>query len=113
VRTGAPFNEIGRRIERFATRQGHKLVRNLASHGVGRGLHEEPREIATWFEPRDRRVMPEGLVFTIEPFLSTAAEWVDMAADGWTLRGPQGSRTVQYEHTLVATKRGAVVLTAA
>jgi methionyl aminopeptidase len=35
-----------------------------------------------------------------------------MAADGWTLRGPAGSRTVQYEHTLVATKRGAVVLTA-
>jgi methionyl aminopeptidase len=112
VRTGAPFNEIGRRIERFATRRRYKLVRNLASHGVGRGLHEEPREIPTWFEPRDRRVMPEGLVFTIEPFLSTAAEWVDMAADGWTLRGPEGSRTVQYEHTLVATRRGALVLTA-
>ena len=29
-------------------KNGYTLVRNLASHGVGRSLHEEPTEIATW-----------------------------------------------------------------
>jgi hypothetical protein len=32
--------------------------------------------------------------------------------DDWTLRADTGRPTVQYEHTLVATKRGAIVLTA-
>ena len=111
VKSGQRLNEIGRRIERLANRQGYTLVRNLASHGVGRALHEAPGEIPTWFEPRDPRVMHEGLVFTIEPFLSTAADWVEVADDGWTLYTEPGVRTVQYEHTLVATKRGPLVLT--
>ena len=33
--------------------------------------------------------------------------------DEWTLRGDSDLPTVQFEHTLVATKRGAIVLTAA
>src|SRR5262245_60861418 len=113
VRSGGRLNEIGRRVEQFAHRNGYTLVRNLASHGVGSALHEEPTQIATWHEPRDRRVMHDGLVFTIEPFLSIGAEWVDLAPDGWTLTAPPGVLTVQYEHTVVATKRGPLGITAA
>jgi len=113
VRSGARLNEIGRRVQRFARQNGYTLVRNLASHGVGNALHEEPGQIATWFEPADRRVMHDGLVFTIEPFLSTGAEWGDLAPDGWTLLAPPGVLTVQYEHTVVATKRGPLVVTTA
>ena len=76
-------------------------------------MHDEPAEIATWYEPEDRRVIPEGLVFTIEPFLSLGADWVDERDDGWTLYPPLGEPTVQYEHTLVATRRGPVILTLA
>lgn len=112
VRTGAPYAGIGRKVERFATRNGYTLIRNLASHGVGRSLHEEPGSIATWDEPGDRRVIREGDVFTIEPFLSRGAEWADMRPDGWTLVSEPVAPTVQYEHTLVATRRGALVLTA-
>jgi len=112
VRSGARLNEIGRRVEQFARQNGYTLVRNLASHGVGDALHEEPGQIPTWYEPSDRRVMHDGLVFTIEPFLSTGAEWVDLAPDGWTLTAPPGVLTVQYEHTVIATKRGPLVVTA-
>jgi methionyl aminopeptidase len=113
VRTGGALNAPGRAIEAFARRNGYSLVRNLASHGVGGALHEAPTEIATWDEPRDRRRIHEGLVFTLEPFLSLGAEWVDETGDGWTLRPPGGQPTVQYEHTLVATRNGPVVVTLA
>jgi methionyl aminopeptidase len=113
VRSGARLNEIGRRVERFARQNGYTLIRNLASHGVGRALHEEPAQIPTWHEPGDRRVMHDGMVFTIEPFLSTGAEWVDLAPDGWTLTAEPGVLTVQYEHTVVATKRGPLIITTA
>ena len=113
VKAGGRLNEIGASIEAFATRNGYSLIRNLASHGVGKGLHEEPKEIPTWHEPSDRRVIAEGLVFTIEPFLSLGADWVEEPGDGWTLRPPAGEPTVQYEHTLVATRRGPLVVTLA
>ncbi|PVM90904.1 type I methionyl aminopeptidase [Caulobacter endophyticus] len=113
VRPGGRLNEIGRQIEAFADKNGYSLVRNLASHGVGRSLHDEPKEIPTWREPRDRRVITEGLVFTIEPFLSLGADWVEELDDGWTLRPPGREATVQYEHTLVATRNGPLVLTLA
>ena len=113
VKSGGRLNAIGRSIETFADKNGYSLVRNLASHGVGHSLHDEPSEIATWHDRSDRRIIPEGLVFTIEPFLSLGADWVDERDDGWTLYPPLGQPTVQYEHTLVATKRGPVVLTLA
>lgn len=114
VKAGGRLNEIGRSIEGFARRSGYSLIRNLASHGVGASLHEDPGEIPTWYEPKDARRIHEGLVFTIEPFLSLGADWVEeLTDDGWTLTPPGGEPTVQYEHTLVATSRGPVVLTLA
>lgn len=111
VRAGARLGDIGRAVQRFADREGYTLIRNLASHGVGRGLHEEPTSIATWDDPSERRRIGEGMVFTIEPFLSLGSEWAVEGGDEWTLRADTGLPTVQFEHTLVATKRGAVVLT--
>ena len=81
---------------------------------MGAALHEAPTEIPTWHEPGERRRITEGLVFTLEPFLSLGADWVEETNDdGWTLRPPGGEPTVQYEHTLVATRRGPVVVTLA
>jgi methionyl aminopeptidase len=113
VRPGAALNAPGQQIEAFARRNGYSLVRNLASHGVGSALHEEPKEIATWTDPSDRRRITEGLVFTLEPFLSLGADWVEETGDGWTLRPLGDAPTVQYEHTLVATRHGPVVVTLA
>src|SRR6185437_13054809 len=73
VKPGAKLNAIGRAIQNFADRNRYTLIRNLASHGVGGALHEEPGHIPTWYEPHDTRRISEGLVFTIEPFLSTGS----------------------------------------
>jgi len=113
VRPGASLGEPGRQIAAFARKNGYSLVKNLASHGVGGSLHEDPTEIPTWHEPGERRRITEGLVFTLEPFLSLGADWVEQANDGWTLYPPGHEPTVQYEHTLVATRNGPLVMTLA
>ncbi|HEX3886694.1 MAG TPA: type I methionyl aminopeptidase [Phenylobacterium sp.] len=113
VKAGGELAAIGRSIEAFAEQNRYSLIKNLASHGVGSALHEDPKEIPTWHEPAERRRIGEGLVFTIEPFLSLGDDWVEETGDGWTLR-PVGARpAVQYEHTLVATRNGPLVLTLA
>ena len=111
VGAGKPLSGIGQAIGRFAAKNGYTLVRNLASHGVGRSLHEEPTELATWPDRSERRLMQKGMVFTIEPFLSLGANWAEAGDDPWTLFGDPRAPTVQYEHTLVATGNGALVLT--
>jgi methionyl aminopeptidase len=113
VRAGAKLGEIGSAVQKFADKNGYSLIRNLASHGVGRGLHEDPTEIPTWKDARERRSIHEGMVFTIEPFLSMGSRWAVEGDDEWTLRTDTGEPTVQFEHTLVATRNGAIVLTAA
>lgn len=113
VRADAPLAAIGERIERFADKGGYTLIRNLASHGVGRSLHDEPEFIATWRDRSERRRMHDGLVFTIEPFLSLGATYADETDDGWTLIADPAAPTVQYEHSLVVTKSGPVILTMA
>ncbi|GBU19089.1 MULTISPECIES: type I methionyl aminopeptidase [Methylobacterium] len=111
VGAGRPLSGIGQAVGAFAHRNGYTLVRNLASHGVGRSLHEEPTEIATWPDASERRIMGEGLVFTVEPFLSLGATFAEDGDDPWTLYSRPRALTVQYEHTVVATRNGPLVLT--
>jgi len=106
-----PIAGIGSAIGRFAQARGYSLIRNLASHGVGRSLHEYPEEVATWPTRGDRRRMHKGLVLTVEPFLSTGGLWADAGADGWTLYSRPHAPVVQYEHTVVATERAAIIVT--
>lgn len=111
VAPGKPLAGVGRAVGTFARKNGYTLVRNLGSHGVGRSLHEEPSDIATWPDPRERRTITEGLVFTVEPFLSLGAEWAEDGDDDWTLYSEPRAPTVQFEHTIVATRNGPLVVT--
>ncbi len=111
IGAGKPLAGIGNAIGRFAVKRGYTLIRNLASHGVGRSLHEYPDEIATWPTTGDKRRITKGLVMTVEPFLSTGGHWATEGDDGWTLFSTPRAAVVQYEHTVVATDRGAIIVT--
>ncbi len=111
VGSNKPLAGIGKAIGKFASDRGYTLIRNLASHGVGRSLHEYPEEIATWPTRGETRRINKGLVLTVEPFLSKGGLWAAEGEDGWTLYSKPSAPVVQYEHTVVATDRGAIVLT--
>jgi len=111
ARAGRPISGIGAAIERTAKSYGFKVIENLCSHGVGRALHEAPEHIPGYFDPADRRVLHDGMVITIEPFLSTKSRIVNEAADGWTLVGVPGNLSAQYEHTMIITRGEPIVVT--
>lgn len=107
-----PLNIIGRTIEEEARKHKFSVIENLASHGVGHSIHEEPTTISSIFNKADRRRLKEGQVITIEPFLSTGATFADdVIGDDWALVTDKGFYTAQFEHTLVVTKRGAIIVT--
>ncbi|MBN9023947.1 MAG: type I methionyl aminopeptidase [Rhizobiales bacterium] len=111
VRNRKPLAGIGNAIGRYASRQGYTLIRNLASHGVGRALHEYPEGIATWPTRGDTRRIEKGLVLTVEPFLSIGGHFAAEGDDGWTLYAEPAAPVVQYEHTIVATDGDPIIVT--
>jgi methionyl aminopeptidase len=110
ARAGRPIRNVGRAVERRARNSGFEVIRTLCGHGVGRHIHEQP-DISNTFDPRRKGTFWEGLVFTIEPFLTTGARTVYEDEDGWSLRTPDGSWGAQFEHTLVITRGEPLVLT--
>lgn len=111
VRSGVPLNAIGRAIEKVAYKENLTIIKNLCSHGIGKTLHDEPREILSYYDGGDRRIIKEGLTFTIEPFLANGNTRVDELSDRWTLANPKGFISAQYEHTMIATKNGPIITT--
>lgn len=111
ARAGAPINRIGRAIERVAKSHQFKVIKDLAGHGIGLKLHEEPAGIVSYYDRGDGRRLQHGQVIAIEPFLSTRSAHVTEAADGWTLVAGPGNRSAQYEHTIIVTNGSPIVAT--
>ncbi|CAM2009194.1 type I methionyl aminopeptidase [Acanthopleuribacter pedis] len=111
ARAGRPLNHIGRAVSMEAKKAGFGIVRNLGSHGVGRSLHEEPKFIPSYYDPKDTRQLSEGMVITIEPFLTTGPPNAFQEKDGWTLSTLRGCYAAQFEHTIVITKNQPIVVT--
>lgn len=111
ARAGQPLNRIGRAIEQVANTHRLRIIENLGGHGVGRAIHEEPEHIPGFYDPRDQRILKEGMVIAIEPFLSTKSRTVSESDDGWTLVGMPGNLSAQFEHTMIITRGEPIVVT--
>ena len=110
VRPGRPISDIGKAIESVAAPQGYGIVRAFVGHGIGEQFHTD-LHVPHYFEPAMGTVMEPGMTFTIEPMITMGTWRHTMWADGWTAVTADGSRTAQFEHTLVVTDDGAEVLT--
>jgi methionyl aminopeptidase len=109
---GRPFSDIGRAIEEHATAHRYQVVRAFVGHGIGEQFHTD-LQIPHYYEPRLTTVMEPGMVFTIEPMISMGTGLHRIWDDDWTAVTADGSRTAQFEHTVLVTDDGVEVLTLA
>jgi methionyl aminopeptidase len=110
VRPGAPVSHIGRAIEQHATAHGFFVVRTFVGHGVGEVFHGPP-QIPHYYDPAATTVLEPGMTFTIEPMITMGSVEPMIWDDGWTAVTVDGSRTAQFEHTVLVTDAGVDVLT--
>jgi methionyl aminopeptidase len=111
ARAGELVSSIGRRVERSVKADGFSVVRALSGHGIGRTIHEAPT-VPNYCDHRQRDVLTEGLVLTIEPIISERPCRAVDDRDGWTIRTSNGSLAAHYEETIVITSGTPIVLTA-
>jgi len=112
ARAGSPLNGISRAVQTEAKKRGYNVIYDLTGHGIGHKLHEAPNEILNYYNPADRRILNDGLVLAIEPFLTTGVGRIVEERDGWSLRTSDRAIAAQFEHTIVVTKNEPIILTA-
>jgi methionyl aminopeptidase len=110
VAPGRPFSDIGKAIEEHATAHRYEVVRAFVGHGIGEQFHTD-LQIPHYYEPRFTTEMEPGMIFTIEPMISMGTGLHRIWDDDWTAVTADGSRTAQFEHTVLVTDDGVEVLT--
>jgi methionyl aminopeptidase len=105
-------NIIGRAIESYAKRFNYGVVRDFTGHGVGTSFHSG-LIIPHYDDPGYNTEIVPGMVFTVEPMITTGGiEW-DLWQDDWTVTTKDKSLTAQFEHTILITEDGPEILTIA
>lgn len=111
ARAGARQNQIGRAVMNSARKKGLTIIENLTGHGIGQSLHEAPENVLNYFDPLDNKLLKDGLVLAVEPFVANGATYIVESGDGWTFVTPDRSPVAQCEHTIVVTRGEPIVLT--
>jgi methionyl aminopeptidase len=112
VAPGRPVNVIGRAIEDHAAAHRLGVVRSFIGHGIGEAFHSG-LQIPHAFDPSARTILVPGMTFTVEPMLTIGDPNHVVWDDGWTAVTIDGSRSAQFEHTVVVTDDGVDLLTVA
>lgn len=110
VRDGVRVGDVSAAIEKVLRAYGLGIVRELVGHGVGHELHESP-EIPNYGKAGTGPILREGMTIAIEPITTLGSHKIFAAHDGWTLLTVDGSRSAQFEHTLLVTQDGSEILT--
>ncbi len=109
IKNGIRVSEIGEKIENFAKANNLGVVEELVGHGVGTCVHEEP-DVPNYYT-NDRTKLRSGMVIAVEPMLNLGSRHIYMEEDEWTIKTEDGLPSAHFEHTVLVTDDGYVILT--
>ena len=94
--------DVGFAIEQVIKPHGFGIVRELAGHGVGYAVHEDPF-IPNYGKPNTGVLLKKGMVVAIEPMVNEGSDDIELDKDGFTFRTKDGKRSAHFEHTVLVT----------
>jgi methionyl aminopeptidase len=110
AKSGAHIGDIGTAVEAVANRNGFSVAEELAGHGVGYKVHEDPF-VPNFAAPGQGPLLEPGMVIAIEPMFNEGQGAIKIDQDGWTIRTKDGSRSAHFEHTILITSGKPEILT--
>lgn len=108
---GKRIGDIGAMIQKFAIVNNYGIVEELAGHGVGYNVHEDPY-VPNYGQAGKGELLKPGMVIAIEPMFNLGTKKVTLDDDGYTYRTVDGKPSAHFEHTVLITKGNAEILTA-
>jgi methionyl aminopeptidase len=104
------YDTVSAVIEDKAKEHGFGIVRNYGGHGVGRNMHEEP--FVYNFRPgAPGPELKSGMAICIEPMFNLGTGDVHTEQDGWTVVTNDGKHSAHFEHAVLVTDDGPLILT--
>ncbi len=110
VHEGIHVGDIGNAIENYAKKHNLGVVKELVGHGVGKCLHESP-DVPNYGKKGSGPILKAGMVIAIEPMLNLGTRKVYMLEDDWTIITADYKPSAHFEHTVLVTRDGYVILT--
>jgi methionyl aminopeptidase len=110
MREGRRLSDIGYAVQSRVEPEGFSVVRDFAGHGIGSEMHESPWIPNYGAKGRGPRLV-SGMVFAIEPMVNAGSPEVEILDDEWTAVTADRSTSAHFEHTILVTGDGPVVLT--
>lgn len=110
VKAGAHVGDISAAVEAVLKPAGYGIVEDLAGHGVGDSLHEEPW-IPNFGKSGKGPILEAGMTICIEPMATLGGKKVRIAKDRWTVYTKDMSLAAHFEHTILVTEKGYEILT--
>lgn len=107
---GGHIGDIGAAIEKYVKPYKFGIVRELAGHGVGYTVHEDPY-VPNYGKVGQGEVLKPGMVLAIEPMLNLGTRFVSFSRDGYTVTTKDHNLSAHFEHTVVVTETGCEILT--
>jgi len=108
--TGNKIGDISNTIQKTIESGGFSVSRDLAGHGVGREIHEDPY-VECFGRPGKGHELKEGMTLAIEIIYQKGRPELHLAKDGWTLSTKDGSLSGLFEKSVAVTRQGVLVLT--
>ena len=103
------LDDISGAIEDVAKRENLGIVRQYGGHGVGHEMHEEP--FLFNYRVGSDLLIKSGMVIAIEPMLNLGGDDVVVADDEWTVSTADSKPSAHFEHTVLASDDGPVIMT--
>lgn len=107
---GGHVGDIGHAVQTTVEAAGLSVVEEYVGHGIGTAMHEAPDVPNVGRRGRGLR-LHAGNVLAVEPMVNAGGPETSLDDDGWTVRTADGSRSAHWEHTIVVTEEGPVILT--
>lgn len=109
---GNRIGDIGNAVSQYVEDRGFSVVREYVGHGVGRDLHEDPEVPNFGKAGHGVRLVP-GMTIAIEPMINAGGREVKRLSDNWTVVTADHSLSAHFEHTVLITADGPVIMTKA
>jgi len=110
VKIGNRLSDISHAIGTYVEQAGFHVVKEYVGHGIGKALHEDP-QIPNYGPPGHGVRLRPGMAMAIEPMIKTDSMATRVLADRWTVVTGSSGLAVHFEHTIVLTENGTVVVT--
>ncbi len=107
---GNRLGDVGAAVQGLVEGAGFSVVRRFVGHGIGQSMHEPP-QVPNFGTAGTGAVLEAGTALAIEPMVNVGSPDVHFDADGWTARTADGSLSAHFEHTVVVSEFGPIVLT--